>query len=312
MRRTSIGSVVVPSLIVLGLGMMVSPTRAEITVARTKNWTSRVTVEGKAANTEYRIWADKGDGNFVDYCAGQATVSTDESGDGTVVLSNSTGTSLFPTTGYENVKLGDENAVGEQAAKAISDETGVPYWPGNWWASLPAGNSGPHNIRLHQSVTADGTTLLETWDAGMTVRFRLDPTEAQWVNMGTAIVAHGDLAATVVSVTPSLLTVQVTADPTHSSSDDLEISGVGVNRIKHHSIPVRIEWMGSSSDYLDGVFLSTSTWGTFQSYVFGQSNAITPGIPPGGPFVLMGLLGLAGAYALVRTRLGRRGASGRA
>ena len=63
------------------------------------------------------------------------------------------------------VKIGSTTAPDPiQAAKPVVFEGGSVYWPGNWFASLELGVSGPHTVRFRQAVVADGSTLLETWD----------------------------------------------------------------------------------------------------------------------------------------------------
>lgn len=291
-------------LTLLAVPMFHAPAHAEITVACAANFTSRVTVEDKVPNAIYTLYvAPNVTGPYTSLGSGN-TIATDSDGDGTIELANTSGGSLFPTTGHRFVKIGNPVAPSSQAAAEIEFDGGTPYWPGNWFASLTPGSSGPRTVRLRQAVVFNGKTFLETWDAGTVVSFKLNAIDAKWVNLGAAVVPHGDLSASLISVTDSRVTVQINSDPTHTTVDDLEISGIGINVLTLGSVGVDLEWTGSSSQYLDGTLLSSRTWGTPQSYEFGR---FSPPVPHSAPMLgdwgiasLMGLVACLGALYLGR------------
>jgi hypothetical protein len=248
---------------------------ASITVATRGVFTGRVSVSGKTPNSNYEVWQSTGPagpaGNK--YIDTGFRIDTDAAGNGTVSIPNTSSGTLH--VGH-NVKVGNSTAPNSQPARVVVS-AGTGLWPGNWFATLQPGASGPHGLLFRQAVTDGSTTQLETWDAGTMISIDLQPQEASWINMGAMIVPHGDLQAMLVNVSPQSIVVQIIADPTHTTVDDLEIQGIGINVVTLGNVGVHFLWTGSTSEYLNNVFVQSYTWPTPQSYEFGRASVMGGG-----------------------------------
>jgi hypothetical protein len=258
--------------VVAAITLTASAARASITLASAGLFTGRVSVTGKSPYTSYEVWQSTGPagpaGNV--YVDTGMSLLTDISGNGSVSIVNSAAGALH--AGH-NVKIGTTIAPDSQPAVVVSSN-GPSLWPGNWFGALPSGTSGPHGLVFRQSVFDGTSTLLETWDANTVISIGLFPSDASWVDMGASIVPHGDLQATILSVTAQFITIQIVADPTHTTSDDLEVQGVGIDVSTLGSVAVEVNFNGSTSEYVDNVLVQSDSFPVTQTYQFARASIV--------------------------------------
>lgn len=205
-------------LIICALSTFTAPCLAEVTYAKRGWFTATVKVKNKTPNAVLTVEVSTTPGGTTFIDTGH-TITTDANGDGSATIGNVESGSL---------RKGSIVRVG-----GVNGNTAVVVAKTLWdliFANAPGGPPG--GMRLAQTIIDDPDgviDLIETWEAGAIFTVQLDPAEASFVNLGATLATEGDLVATLLSVGPQHVSIQIVQDLMSDIPNDIVIEGLGVN-----------------------------------------------------------------------------------
>lgn len=243
--------------IIAGTALLTLPVAQGAVIYAAKGlFSGRVTIANKAPNTTYTIWQTvRARGGA--YVATPHTITTDGAGNGMIAINNNDAT---PLTKHRLIKIGTAAAPDAQPPEIVVLAQGI--FGTHLYASFKPGMNGPMTCSLTNTVATNAGAFTQTWNPGTTISILLNPAQAQWVNMGVFLTTTGDLQAQILNIGPAAITVQIIADPTPLTNDQIKLSNVGLNCNMglDTRFPIRTAVQGSTTDFFNGSFMGNHNW----------------------------------------------------
>jgi len=284
-------------LVIICLSVFPSVVLGNSVSAKRGPYNGSVHVKGGPANSTGDIQQTDANGNFVSL---GKTVTTDATGEGRAVIRNTRGAGGLECDRQVRVVFPGGAICGPSTVK----------WNNKIYSVYVPGIVNQVEATLDQDVTDAEGMHIDTWEDGAMWILRLKPTEASWINAGAYISSsEGDLAASLVSVTSSEVTVQIVHDPSPLTPNSIIIFGLRVNVPSTSTLVLHPEigLSGSVKTYVDGVLSGgeTTQTTTFVDAIEIEGAKPVPTLGALGLAMLTGLLLLVGARTLRRAHKAR-------